>query len=205
MSENSPMQDRILPNFLQFKLAGFCILLLALILVNARPLFAQQRVPDALIILERDPGYWGELGAASCPFYKLTIFADGSVKMEPKDYREYKVVVGPIVKSQITLQKLNQLVSAFDKADFFRFISTFENKQNDQADCPQYGTDDSTAFLTITLNGTTKRVEHYQGCRGTEALSKLTDLENKVEEAVDIKQWFDCYNGKNRVNLHRDN
>ena len=58
---------------------------------------AQQAIPqDILITLERDPGHWGRVGTSPCPFFKLTISADGTVELEPKDVKEYKVVTGKI-------------------------------------------------------------------------------------------------------------
>ena len=163
--------------------------------------FAQQTIQtDILIILERNPGYWGRTGSRPCPFYKLTISADGTVELEPKEYKEHnKVVTGKIIKSQISQEQLKQLVLEFEKIDFYSLKSTTEDVYND--DCPQNATDDTTVFISITVNGKSKKVEHYHGCRGTEALTKLTYLENKIDEIVNIKQWFDCYNGKNRITL----
>ena len=164
--------------------------------------FAQNSDPNNILItLERDPGYWGRVGVATCPFYKLAIFDNGTVELEPKNYVEYEIVIGQIIKTQIRQEQLEQLIAQFQKIDFFSSKSTFENRQNSREDCPQYGTDDVTAKMSITIDGKTKLVEHYHGCGKTEALSKLTDLENKIDEIVNIKQWFDCFDGKNRKTL----
>jgi hypothetical protein len=163
---------------------------------------AQAAVPDdTLITLARNPGIWGINGIASCPFYKLTISADGTVELEPREYKKYRIVAGKIIKSRITPEQLKQLVAEFEKADFSSFNSTFENTSNSEADCPEYLADAVTAVTSLTIKGKTKQVEHYHGCRNTEALAKLTALENKIDEIVNIKQWFDCYGGKNRINL----
>ena len=80
--------------------------------------------------------------------------------------------------------------------------NTFEvrkNKENSREDCPQYTFDAGTVFTSIANNSRFKQVEHYQGCQGTESLTKLTALENKIDEIVNIKQWFDCYRGENRI------
>ncbi len=163
--------------------------------------FGQQTIPkDTLITLERNPGYWGMLGD-SCPFYKLTISADGTVELEPKDYKEHKVITSKIIKSKINQEQVKQLISEFEKIDFYSLKSTSERKENTQEDCPEYGTDDVTATTSITVNGKSKQVEHYHGCRKTDALTKLVNLENKIDETVNIKQWFDCKDGKNRITL----
>ncbi|MGI8883099.1 MAG: DUF6438 domain-containing protein [Pyrinomonadaceae bacterium] len=168
--------------------------------------FAQKVIPkDTLITLERNPGYWGKVGSESCPFYKLTIFAEGKVKLEVKEYKEYKEVTNKIIKSKIKKEQVKQIISEFEKIDFYSIKSTFEDKENIRGECPQYAYDASSAFISIAVNGKTKQVEHYDGCRGTESLSKLTNLENKIDEAVNIKQWVDCYGGKNRITLTESN
>ncbi|MGI8641614.1 MAG: DUF6438 domain-containing protein [Pyrinomonadaceae bacterium] len=178
------------------------LLVLFFLLLICNYLFAQQTIPqDTLITLERNPGHWGMSGLSPCPFYKLTIFADGIVELEPKDYNEYKIVTGKIIKSRISQEQLKQLISEFEKIDFYSLKSTFESKENSLDDCPEYGTDAVTAIMSITIKGKTKQVEHYHGCRKTEALSKLTNLENKIDEIVNIKQWFDCFRGKNLIIL----
>jgi hypothetical protein len=166
--------------------------------------FAQQRIPkDTVITLERDPGFWGWAGQppADCPFYKLTIFANGNVELEPKNIKENKIVTGKTIKSRVSKKQLKQLVSKFEKIDFYSLNSISEKGGGNRGDCPQYGTDDVTAITTINFKGKKNRVEHYYGCRGTEVLLKLTNLENEIDEAVNIKQWFDCYGGRNRINL----
>jgi hypothetical protein len=168
--------------------------------------FAQQSIPkDTLITLERDPGYFGQIGTYPCPFYKLTIFADRKVQLEPKEYCKEKILIGKIIESRISREQVKQIISEFEKIDFFSLKSTSENNGNSPGECPQYGTDASTAFTSIIINGKTKRVEHYHGCSGNESLSKLTALKNKIDEIVNIKQWFDCHLGKNRINLSNKN
>lgn len=160
---------------------------------------AQTPAPDKILItLERHPGHWGEVGADPCPFYKLTIFDNGSVELEPKNYDDNKIVIGKTIKSQINSEQLTQLIAWFKKIDFYSLKSTFEDTQkNSREDCPQYGTDGVNVKTSIMIDGKTKLVEHYHGCQKTEILSKLTDLENTIGEAVNIKQWFDCFEGKN--------
>jgi len=155
---------------------------------------------DTLITLERRPDFF-----SSCPFYKLTISADGTVAIEPKsynnDYRE-KVVSGNIIRSRIGQEQLKQLISEFEKIDFYSFKNSFEDSsKNNRDDCPIQISDSQTTVTSLTINGKSKLVEHYHGCQGTQALSGLTGLENRIDEAVDIKKWFDCQGGKNRINL----
>lgn len=164
--------------------------------------FAQQTIfQDILITLERDPGFWGRAGSSSCPFYKLTISADGTVELQLKEYKEQKIIVGTIIKSKISQEQVKQLVSEFEKIDFYSLKSTFDSPMNNQEDCPQIIPDHMRAVTSLTLKEKTKRVEHYYGCEGTESLYNLTNLEKKIDETVNIKQWIDCYTGKNGINL----
>lgn len=161
------------------------------------------RIPeDALITLERKPDFF-----SSCPFYKLTISADGTVGIEPRAYNnEYKekVVSGNIITSRISQEQLKQLISEFEKIDFYSLKNTFDDpSKNNRNDCPTHVFDSSTTVTSITINGKSKEVQHYHGCQGTQALAGLTNLENKIDEVVNIKKWFDCDRGKNRINLSK--
>jgi hypothetical protein len=51
-------------------------------------------------------------------------------------------------------------------------------------------TDLPSAYTSITIDGRSKRVEHYHGCKGAEILERLTGLENKIDETVNTKQWI---------------
>lgn len=68
----------------------------------------QQDIPaDTVITLERT-GCFG-----SCPIYKLTIVADGSVAFEGRDYVRSRKMAG-----RITREQLRELISAFEEIDF---------------------------------------------------------------------------------------
>lgn len=164
---------------------------------------AQSVEPDGpAITLERNPGHWGMSGDAPCPFYLLSIFADGRISLEPKNVVEHKVVVGKVIKSRIARSKVDELLSAFEKASFSTIASTAENRR-DRKNCPEYWTDHSTAVTSVKSSAQTIRVEHYHGCKGTEELKALTELEDLIDRTVNIKQWFDCKLGKNQIDLSK--
>lgn len=99
--------------------------------------FAQQVVPqDFLITVERNPGFFGQIGEVNCPFYKLTISADGRVRLEPKEYGKEKILTGKVIESRISRKQLKQIASEFEKINFFSLKSTFENKENSAGECP---------------------------------------------------------------------
>jgi hypothetical protein len=164
---------------------------------------AQSVDPDSPVItLERNPGYWGRAGEAPCPFYLLSIFADGRINLEPRDVVEHKVVVGKVIESRIARSKVDELILAFEMADYATLPSTTE-RPSDRKNCPNYRTDHSTAVTSIRSGAKITRVEHYHGCYGTEELKSLTELEDLIDRTVNIKQWFECKLGKNQVDLSK--
>jgi hypothetical protein len=182
-------------------LAIKAILLTLLVMIFCPFTSAQETIPeDTLIILERKPGFH-----VLCPFYKLKIFGNGMVELESKGFSgefKEKVITNKVIKSKISQEQLMQIISEFEKIDFYSLKSTSENHTNNsQNDCPEYWFDSATSITTFTIKGKTKQVEHYHGCRGSVTMEKLTDLEKKIDEIVNIKQWIDCDKGKNRISI----
>ena len=149
---------------------------------------AQQALPkDLLITLERSPCY------GSCPFYKLTISANGKVTFEPKSIsQDYKLVTGKTLKGSITKDQLKQLISEFEKINFFSLKDGYGKSWDYSPDenCPEIWTDASSAETAITMNGKTKTVSHYHGCVGSNTLENLTKLEDRIDEIVNTNQWL---------------
>jgi hypothetical protein len=176
--------------------------------------FGQKSIPkDTLIILERLPGFWGRVIASSCSFCKLSISANGKVQLEPKARREQQLIIGKIIKSRISRQQVKQLISEFEAMDFYSLNSTFEppGKHNPK-DCPLRADDSTSAILSINMNGKTKVVEHYHGCLTNESspdlykltsIYKLTKLEDKIDEILNLQEWFDCKKGIKRIKQSR--
>lgn len=73
--------------------------------------------------------------------------------------------------------QIQDLVSAFEQAKFFTL-----------PDYTHEDTTDSPSVITsITLNGKTKTVHHYYG--DNSAPQELFDLESKIDEITNSKQW----------------
>ncbi len=153
---------------------------------------AAQLVPtDTVITLERTACM------GSCPDYKIMIFADGMVIY---DGREYVKQLG-IVRSTITQDQINQLIKEFERISYFSLRDRYEVVPDG---CPTYGTDMSWANTSFKVNGRFKAIRHYYGCQYSEASSRyhvphirelvypkeLVDLESKIDEVVNIKQWI---------------
>lgn len=136
-----------------------------------------QGIPkDTLITLERTVCY------GTCPSYKITIEANGAVTFEG---RQFVKTVGS-VKSTISQQRLRELLAAFDKIGYFDLRDRYNEPEDG---CKQWATDNPSAITSIRINGKSKSVSHYYGCRGLNVLAELKKLEQAIDDAVDSAQW----------------
>jgi hypothetical protein len=119
----------------------------------------------------------------TCPEYKLTILADGRVLYEGISYVKTKGKAW----GRITRQQLKELISEFNKINYSSLADSYTPGTKN---CPQSMTDMPAATTSLTRNGKSKTVIHYHGCRGLPVLDQLTQLENKIDEAVDVNKWI---------------
>ncbi|MFY9608700.1 MAG: DUF6438 domain-containing protein [Blastocatellia bacterium] len=146
--------------------------------IGIRASEAAHQVPqDTLITLERTPCY------GTCPSYKLTISADGSVLFEG---RRFVKKVGT-VQSTISQAGLRELIERFEKINYFDLRDRYEEAGDG---CKDWSTDGPSAISSITTNGKSKSVRHYYGCRGIDVLAELTELEQAIDDAVNAAQWI---------------
>jgi hypothetical protein len=118
----------------------------------------------------------------TCPVYKLSIFADGRVEYEGKEFvkREGKAT------GRITPAALKELLREFEKIDYLKLDDSYEVGSKN---CPEGWTDDSSAITSLDREGKKKTIRHYHGCRGLAILDQLTALENKIDQVVNTKRW----------------
>jgi len=119
----------------------------------------------------------------TCPAYKVSIFADGSVLYEGRDFVKTK----GDAHGQITKEELQQLVREFEKIDYLKLDDEYSDGKN----CPEFWTDYPSAITSLSQDDKTKRVVHYYGCHGLPVLDQLTTLENKIDEVVKTKRWIE--------------
>jgi len=119
----------------------------------------------------------------TCPAYKLTIFDDGKVLFEGKEFVKHK----GREEGQITKAELDGLVREFNKINYLKLDDEYGTDDR----CPDMWTDYPSAITSINQNGQVKRILHYQGCRGLTVLDQLTALENKIDEVVKTKRWIE--------------
>jgi len=113
----------------------------------------------------------------TCPSYKLTIKADGSVVFEGREFVKQK----GIVKSQISQEQLRALLVEFGQNKILLFTRQVYKRGRWLR---SVATDNPTTTTSILINGKSKKVQHYHGCRGSRVLEDLTKFENKIDEIV---------------------
>jgi hypothetical protein len=136
---------------------------------------------DLVIILERGVCY------GTCPAYKVTITADGSVEFEGRYYVKKK----GIIRTTISREQLKLLVAEIERAKYFTLQDRYVDKEDG---CVTVLTDHPLINISITIKGKTKSIAHYHGCDGPRVLEQLTALEDKIDEVINASQWFDVNN-----------
>lgn len=148
-----------------------------------------------IITLERRTDAFGV-----APAYTLSIYADGTVV-----YKAMPHETAPIYRAKRNVKKRRRATSKVSQADIQQLISEFErinyfSLKDDYGmsggfgpapteDCPEKRTDHPSAYTSLAINGKTKKVAHYHGCKGNDAAEKLTRLENRIDEIVNTRQW----------------
>lgn len=110
-----------------------------------------------------------------CPVYDLTILGSGKVVFKGEKFVD---AVGTKIKT-IDKEKIRELVSEFEKANFFSLKDSYDERM---------ATDLSGAIVSIKVKGKTKTVHHYHG--DTNAPKELSVLEDKIDEIVGTKEWI---------------
>ncbi len=112
-----------------------------------------------------------------CPEYEVTISGSGKVLYGGKE----NVKVKGVRRARIDREKVRRLLVAFDRAKFFDLPAAGRD-----CACPSY-TDLSSAVVTLTWRGRTRRLDHYHGC--TCATQALFDLERQIDQAAGTDRW----------------
>jgi hypothetical protein len=152
-----------------FHITIAALFLLVTPLIGCMPAKNNVTQEELVIKLERTACF-GE-----CPVYSLTIFGNGTVVYEGEDFVQTKGAK----ETTINTSAVNQLVSEFEKADYFSLNDSYI----------QFGVSDMPYVTTsIRIGGKTKTIKHYLGDRS--APEQLTELENKIDEIVNSAQWI---------------
>lgn len=149
---------------------------------NQARTLSQQSIPsDTTITLSRTVCY------GTCPDYTVTILADGTVTFEG---RRFVKTVGT-VKSSISQEKVQELIAAFEKVNYFSLKDRYATEEDG---CPERWTDNPSAITSIKIDGKTKAITHYHGCQDSKGKfiypKELTELERRIDEIVGTGQWI---------------
>src|SRR5260221_9078923 len=145
--------------------------------VRIKSIFLVPQDQTGLITLERGVCF------GTCPSYIVTLACDGTVTWEGRDFVKTKGKATAHIKPE----DFNKLVREFEKIKF----TTLDDKyQPGTPGCGPSATDMPSAQTSIHLNGKTKSVLHYYGCRDSEVLRALTALERKIDEVIDTEKWI---------------
>jgi hypothetical protein len=92
------------------------------------------------------------------------------------------VKIEGIITTTINEDKIRQLVSEFQRIDYFSLKDSYE--QHNATDMP-------SAITSMTINGKKKTVSHYHG--DFSAPKQLTELEDRIDEIVTTDKWVNRY------------
>lgn len=134
---------------------------------------------DLVITMERTMCF------GTCPDYKLTIKANGTVTFRGGQFTKTKGTA----KSRITKSSLRDLVAAFDRVD----LDSFADDYSQGSVCESYITDLPSEIISLKRDGKTKQVNHYFGCTGNTARKKLeplTELGKMIDSVTNSRRWI---------------
>jgi hypothetical protein len=149
---------------------------------------SQNSVPaDTVIRLKRFADGFGSGG-----FYKLTITGDGAVEVTQtrNPRREYKPEEpdSKTIKSSIAIGRLAELVADINRIKYFSLKDEYTTSDDG---CTRLILDQGGAETSVTMDGRTKTILHYYGCRRSSVDSiypeELTSFERKIDEIVGTK------------------
>jgi hypothetical protein len=120
----------------------------------------------------------------SCPGYTLIIKANGDIIFDGKDYTQTKGRVEGKIKQEV----LKQIIIEFEKANFFELNDYYADESNG---CKEVWTDNPSEIISIKINGKSKKVGHYFGCRKVEGnvLDRIINLGRRIDELSVSKRW----------------
>ena len=115
-----------------------------------------------------------------CPIYAVSIDAKGAVKYEGKKF----VRVTGVQADQIPVSQVAELAATVKRIGFFEMNDEYRVIRNADGTTTMV-TDQPTTFVTVTMDGRSKRVEDYFG-----APELLHQLERAIDEAARTARWI---------------
>jgi hypothetical protein len=135
------------------------------------------RDKSGVITLERSVCF------GTCPSYRVAVASDGKVTFEGRDFVKTKGTATVQVKPE----DFKTLANEFEQITYFSLDDKYEPGT---PGCGPAVTDLPYVKTSIQMNGKTKSVSHYHGCRESEVLRALTALERKIDEIAGTEKWI---------------
>ena len=118
----------------------------------------------------------------TCPAYKVTLTSDGELIFKGKKFVK-SVGVYKIKKSPKMFGKIEQILSKYK-------FNSYNDSYFDAKSCKEMWTDHPTTTIELKLNGKTKRLEHYLGCKGFKGEKSLYEMEDEIDSALDLGKFI---------------
>jgi hypothetical protein len=118
----------------------------------------------------------------SCAAYEATITRGGTVRIEGRGRSASRAPW----RATVPRDSVGALLAVIARS---RFLALRDRYVPGEPGCEQAATDHPSATLTVTLEGRTKTIEHYHGCR--DAPPELTELENRVDSLAQTGRWLE--------------
>ncbi len=118
----------------------------------------------------------------TCPAYKVTLSSGGELLFKGKKFVK-SVGVYKIKKSPKLFGKIEQILSKYK-------FDNYKDSYFDDKSCKEMWTDHPTTTIELKLNGKTKKVEHYLGCKGFKGEKSLYEMEDEIDSALDLGKFI---------------
>jgi hypothetical protein len=113
--------------------------------------------------------------------YRVTVSADGSLRFEGKSFVSHP---GSSL-ARIPKARVDSLVAELQAGGYFNLDQRYVPGS---PACGNAATDLPTVTTSVTLDGRTKRVEHYRGCSA--APQSLSRLEDRIDQVLNTARWI---------------
>ncbi len=110
----------------------------------------------------------------TCPIYTVTIYTDGRVVYDGRDF----VDVSGAQESQIDPADVSALVTYMQDNGYFELEDAYNEVLI---------TDMPSAITSLTVDGQTKRIDHYFGDESAPFV--LQQIENRIDQLANTEQW----------------
>ncbi|MDQ3916943.1 MAG: DUF6438 domain-containing protein [Acidobacteriota bacterium] len=138
---------------------------------------AQTTPPEPVIVFQQNGESFNHT-----PSYILSIYADGTVVFEGTENVNNK---GRFT-GEVDRGELRRLISEFERIGFFSLADNYDGK----GACPTLWSDSPYVFITLNLDGRSKKVGRNAGCEGTNTQKELAALEDMVLRTTKVNRWL---------------